>query len=276
MEVSPEFEIGIVEYRNIIKVIKETHDYDFSEYTLTSLKRRIERLIQLQNLRHPDLLIERLRDDKAYFQRFLEEVAIESTEMFRDPSFWRYLRDELLPSLLHDNLKIKIWFPSCVSGDELFSLCILLTEKNWIDKAEIVASCLNENIIDKVKSGFFKTSKSEVSAENYGRFQGNSAFHNYYKSTNDILKRDSSLIKNVTFIKQNINFDNSPQDIKLIICRNQLIYFTQGLHDKALKVFSESLMPGGYLVIGVKEQVGLISSKYFKLINENESVYKKI
>ncbi len=276
MEISPEFDIGIVEYRNIIKVIKETHDYDFSEYTLTSLKRRIERLIQLQNLRHPDLLIERLRDDKAYFQRFLEEIAIESTEMFRDPSFWRYLRDELLPSLLHDNLKIKIWFPSCVSGDELFSLCILLTEKNWIDKAEIVASCLNENIIDKVKSGFFKTSKSEVSTENYGRFQGNSTFHNYYNSTSEILKRDSSLIKNVTFIKQNINFDNSPNDIKLIICRNQLIYFTQGLHDKALKVFSESLMTGGYLVIGVKEQVGLISSKYFKLINENESIYKKI
>ena len=85
MEFSPEFEIGIVDYRNIIKVIKEAYNYDFSEYALTSLKRRIERFIQIQNLRHPDQLIERLRDDNVYFQRFLEEMVIESTEMFRDP-----------------------------------------------------------------------------------------------------------------------------------------------------------------------------------------------
>ena len=93
-------------------MINETYDYDFSDYALTSLKRRIERLIQFHNIKHPDLLIERLRDDKAYFQRFLEEIAVESTEMFRDPSLWRYFRDELFPLIFKDNLKIKIWFPT--------------------------------------------------------------------------------------------------------------------------------------------------------------------
>jgi chemotaxis methyl-accepting protein methylase len=98
----------------------------------------------------------------------------------------------------------------------------------------------------------------------------------YYRKSNDQAIRDTSLIKNVHFIKQNINFDNSPQDIKLILFRNQLIYFTQNLHDKTLKVFSDSLITGGHLILGVKEQIGLLSAKYFKLINEAESVYKKI
>jgi chemotaxis protein methyltransferase CheR len=96
IELSLEFEIGIVEYRNIIKVVKETYNYDFSDYALTSLKRRFERIMQLYRLRNTEVFIERLREDKSFFQLFLQEVSIESTEMFRDPSFWRYLRDETL------------------------------------------------------------------------------------------------------------------------------------------------------------------------------------
>ncbi len=276
MEFQPDLDIGIVDYRNIIKVIKETYDYDFSEYALTSLKRRIERLIQLQNLKHPDLLIERLRDDKAYFQRFLEEIVVESTEMFRDPSLWRYLRDDLFPSLCKDNLKIKVWLPTCISGDELFTLSILLKEQNLTDKVEIYASCLNDNITERVKTGVFKQVKYEVSGDNYNRYQGISKFEEYCSKEVEQVKRDTSLVKNVNFIKQNINFDNSPQDIKLILCRNQLIYFTQSLHDKVLKVFYDSLMASGYLILGTKEQVGMISAKYYRLINEAESVYKKV
>ena len=275
MEYSIEFEIGILDYRNIIKVINETYNYDFSDYSLTSLKRRIEKSIQNHNIKHVDILIERLHDDKLFFNQFLQEIAIESTEMFRDPSFWRYLRDELLPLIFKDIYKPKIWLPSCVSGDELFSLAIVLNEESWLNKTEIIVTCQNDLIIEQIKKGTLKSSKIDVSNDNYTRYQGKGQLTDYYSIIGEQAIRDSSLIKNVNFIKQNINFDNSPQDIRLILCRNQLIYYTQSLHDRVLKVFYDSLIVGGYLVLGAKEQVGLISSKYFRMINEPESVYKK-
>jgi chemotaxis protein methyltransferase CheR len=276
MEFSLEFEIGIVEYRNILKVIKETYNYDFTDFALISFKRRIEHALQLHNLKHADIFIERLREDPVFFEHFLQEISVESTEMFRDPSFWRYMRDELFPMLLKDNYKLKIWIPSCVSGDELFTLTVILRENGWSEKVEIVVTCINDMVIDKIKSGFFMNYKIEASTDNYSRYQGQAKLNDYFSLKGEQAYRDSSLIKNVNFIKQNANFDNLQDDVKLIFCRNQLIYFTQSLHDKMLKVFYDSLITGGYLVIGVKELIGMISSKYFKVVNEAESVYKKI
>lgn len=271
-----EFEIGIVDYRAIIKAIKDTYDYDFNDYALTSLKRRIERLLVLHGIKSPELLIDRVREDKNYFQLFLREVAVEATEMFRDPSLWRYLRDFLLPQLVNVNYIPKIWLPSNVSGDELFSLLILLKELNYNEKFEIYASYTNEHSIEQIKKGLLKNSKIEVSRENYERFQGTGKLTDYYTLRNDNAIRDTSLLKNVHFVKQNINFDNPPQDVKLILFRNQLIYYNQTLHDKIIKLFFECTLTGGYLIIGAKEQVGSMGLKYFKLINEAESVYKKI
>ena len=276
IELSLDFEIGIVEYRNIIKVVKETYNYDFSDYALTSLKRRFERIMQVYRFRSPDLFIERLREDKNFFQVFLQEISIESTEMFRDPSFWRILRNEILPLLITDSFRPKIWFPSCVSGEEIYSLCLILKENNWFDKCDIIATCLNDNIIEHIKSGYFRSSKVDASGDNYDRYHGEFKLNNYYTIKGEQVTRDSSLIKNVNFIKQNINFDNSPQDVKLIICRNQFIYYSQGLQDKVVKLLYESLILGGLLVIGNKEQIGSVNSKFFRAINEEESVYKKI
>jgi chemotaxis protein methyltransferase CheR len=275
MEYSIEYEIGIIDYRNIIKAINESYNYDFSDYALTSLKRRIERSIQYHNIKHVDILIERLHDDKLFFDQFLQELAIESTEMFRDPSFWRYLRDELLPLIFKDIYRPKIWLPFCVSGDELYTLAIVLTEEALVNNTEIIVTCQNDLIIDQIKKGLLRNYKVEVSNDNYTRYQGKGHLSDYYILRGEQAIRDSSLIKNVSFIKQNINFDNSPQDVKLILCRNQLIYYTQSLHDRVLKIFNDSLMTGGYLVLGAREQVGLISSKYFRIVNEAESVYKK-
>lgn len=271
-----EFEIGIVEYRSIIKSIKDLYNYDYSDYALTSLKKRIERVIILHGLKNSELLIDRLREDSAFFQQFLRETAVESTEMFRDPSMWRYLRDQLLPQLANNNYKPKVWFPSNVSGDELFSFLILLKEQGWSDSFEVYATYFNEVSLEQIKKGFLKGSKIEVSNENYTRFQGKSRLFDYYTLKNDYALRDTSLIKNVQFVKQNINFDSSPQDIKLVIFRNQLIYYNQNLHDRVLKLFYDLSNTGSYLILGAKEITGSISAKYYKLINEEDSIYKKI
>ena len=271
-----EFELGIIDYRIIIKTIKDVYNYDFSDHALTSLKRRIEIFCSRYGIKQTDILISRLREDANFFQSFIKEISVEATEMFRDPSLWRYLRDELFPIILSDNYKPRIWLPSCISGDELFSLLIILKEQSLLDSFDIYASCYNDLCLNQIKSGILKSNKIEVSNDNYERIQGKFKFNDYYSIVNDQAMRDTSLLKNVRFLKQNINFDHSPQDIKLILCRNQLIYFNQGMHDRVLKIFYDNMVTGGYLMLGVKEQVGQISSNFFKLVSEAESIYKKI
>jgi chemotaxis protein methyltransferase CheR len=271
-----DFEIGIVDYRNILKVIKDVYGCDFNDYSLTSLKRRFEKVIVDHNLKHTDNLIEHLRSDQPFFEKFLQEISVEATEMFRDPSLWRYLRDDLLPGLVKDQHKIKIWFPSCVSGDELYTMAIVLKELGIENNVELIVSCINDLVVDYIKSGIFKTFKYDVSSENYSRFQGKVQFNDYIVKKGEQIYRDTSILKNVTFIKQNINFDNSPHDAKLVVYRNQLIYFNQTLQDKMLKIFYDSIIMGGYLIIGFKEQLGMMNSNTFKVINAPENVYKKL
>jgi len=276
MEISSAFEIGITDYRKIINTVKEVYGYDFNEFALTSFKRRIERFIQLFGLVHPDALIIRLKNDISFFNIFLKEVLVESTEMFRDPSFWRYLRDELLSTLLKESKHPRIWFPFCVSGDELYTFCIVLSETNLKDKFTVIAHYPNEILLESIKNGEFKNYKFEISKENYERFVGKNDFENYFIIDKQSIKRNISYIENVTFIKQNVNFDNSENEISLIICRNRLIYFTQTMHDKVLKIFHNSIQSSGFLALGIKEQPGLISQNLFKPFNINESIYKKI
>ena len=269
-------EIGIVEYRNVIRTISETYGYDFSEFALTSMKRRIENFIFAFNLRSADALVDRLKNDNLYFQTFLKTISVESTEMFRDPSFWRTLRDQLLPLVLSKAVKPRVWFPACVSGEELYTFCIVLSESNWLDKFEVIATYSNDLNLKQIQSGQFDGHKYDVSSDNYERYQGNGKLSDHFISAELKFQRNTSLIKNVHFIKQNVNFDSSPTDVKLIIFRNQMLYFTQTLQDKVLTKLYNSLGQGSFIAIGVKEQMGMISSKYFKAINESENIFRKL
>jgi chemotaxis protein methyltransferase CheR len=270
-----DFELSILEYRQIIKAIKETYDFDYTDYALTSLKRRFELSIISHNFTNADVFIDKITGSKDFFNTLLTEILVESTEMFRDPTLWIYLKDELLPTIIKNNFKIKIWLPTCVSGDELFTLNIILQEEGLEEKVEIIATYFNDNILKNIKSGEMNLNKLDASKENYLRYGGKKEFSNYLSILKENAVRDTSLIKNVKFIKQNINFDNSPQDVKLIIYRNQMIYFNQNLQDKVIKQFNNCLTLAGCLIIGIKEQLGGLSIKDFKIVNEEENIYRK-
>ncbi len=272
-----EIELGIVEYRQIIKTIHDLHGLDFSDYALTSLKRRFEHIIQKHNLKNAEGLIARIKDKSGFFETILMEIYVESTEMFRDPTFWAFLRDEFFLSIFkNNNLNIKIWLPDTISGDELFSLMIVLKESNFDDRAEVYASSPIETIIEQIKTGFFQAHKFETSRDNYIRYKGEGDFGKYISIHKENYYRDISLIKNVKFLKQNINFDHQLQDMKLILYRNKMLYFNQNLHDKVMKKLSESIVQGGFLAIGNKEQLGLMIAKSFRLVNEAENVFKRL
>lgn len=270
-------ELGIVDIREIIKNISSTYDYNFSEFALTSLKHRLEKIMIKNNLSSVDGLLRKMKNNKEFFDIFLHEISVPSTEMFRDPSLWRWLRDELFTNINEKDLnRFKIWFPNSVSGGELYSLAILLREMNILDKVHIFSSSLSNKSIEYIKEGRCELKKIEVSVENYIRFKGASDFSNYYRLDRYYAFRDTSLIKDVEFKKQNINFDNSPMNIKLILFRNSLIYFNPSFQEKILRIMYDNLSATGYLILGIKERIkSLDATREFEPVNELEGVYKK-
>lgn len=268
-------EIGIVDTRNIVKTIKDNYGYDLTNYALTSLKRRLERVLLLHNIKNPDTLIVKLKESSDYYTRFLKDFLVETTEMFRDPSLWRWLRDNYFKEMFNLNSSFKIWLPDCVGGDELFSLCILLKEENMLDKFDIIASSINNYQIEKVKSGECPIKKIETGAENYKRFNGFGDFSIYYKTDDNFAYRDKKLIENVEFKMINIAEEVLPKHLDIIIYRNHFIYYNQTLQDDITVKLMNSLKSGGLFIIGNKEILGRQFLNDFVLINHSESVYKK-
>ncbi|NOU17787.1 MAG: protein-glutamate O-methyltransferase CheR [Bacteroidales bacterium] len=270
------YEIGIVETRNVIKTIFETYGYDFRDYALTSFKRRLEQVITNNGFKDADGLIDRLTNSKEYFDIFLCDITPETTEIFRDPSLWRTIRDEIINDITKGSTRTKLWIAAFDSGEELFSLAILLKEAGLLSDVQLYASVISEKTINKIKSGRIDARELEVNDANYVRFNGKRNFSDYYKIENGQAIFDTSLIQGVNFIKLNTVYDNVPGGIKLALFRNQMIYYNQILQDKVLNQLSNSVVPGGYMVLGVKETLENTSmSNRFTLFNDPEKIYKK-
>jgi len=270
-------ELGIVDIREIIGAVKSDFDYDFGNYALTSFKQRLERIMVLYNICNAEGLIMKLRSDSDFFDTFLYEITVPSSEMFRDPSLWRWLIEACFTGMVDKSTgKSRIWLPACVSGAELYSLAILISEAGLLDKVHIIASCLSNKSIELMKSGFYDLKKMEVSVENFKRVNSAKDLSIYYKSGHNFALRDTRLIQNVEFLRLNINFDNAPQNIRLILFRNSMIYYNPTQQEKILHVIYNSLSPSGYLVVGIKEKIsGINTGRDFEIVNETESVYRK-
>lgn len=276
MEPSQKYEIGIVDTRKVVQTIFDLYGFDLKDFALTSLKRRIEHVVSEFNLADADGLVNQLRTDKAFFEDFTTEFVVETTELFRDPSLWRALRDELIPDLVNSSGSGKIFVPMISSGEELYSLCILLKESGLENKFQVIASAISGKIIDCVKEGSFDPKKIENSESNYQKFSGRFDFQKYYTHENQKAKWDKTIVENVQFITQNTDFSDSPKSVRLIVFRNKLIYFNQLLSDKILSVLYQSLLPGGYLIIGNKEKMSTNApGYYFQEVDRSEKIFKK-
>jgi len=222
-------------------------------------------------------LIKKVNNNPEFFDIFLHEISVPSTEMFRDPSLWRWLRDEFFTKTSEKTLsRFRIWVANSVSGGELYSLAILLKEIDILHKVQIISSSYSNKSIEYIKKGRYDLKKIELSLENYKRFQGTKDFSNYYRLDRYYAFRDPSLIKNVEFKKQNINFDNSPTNVKLILFRNSLIYVNPSLQERTLQSMYEKLSAAGLLIVGTREIVKLPNNdNAFEAANKSEGVFKK-
>lgn len=269
-------EIGVVDARNIMKVLHDAYGCDLSGFMLTSLKFRIEKYMHNLNGIPVDMFVKRLLSDSAFFESFLHAVSIGSGSMFQDPSLWRYLRDVLLPRYIKEENSCRVWFPRCIRGNELFSMAILLKENAMLTQVSLFASCLSEKSRQLICSGFFDEKSAEQNEQNYARYNPSGDFKLYVQQTDKKQIRDVALLEQVSFDRQAVSLENAPGMMDLIVFRNQTLNYTPAFKNLVIENLSKHLIPGGFLVLGNKENLNHCRvEKDFLLVSDSESLYKK-
>ncbi len=269
-------DLELKDIRSIISTVKEHHGMDFGDYALSSFKRRVIRIFEIFKLQSVSELNQKIVSDKSFFEKFVKEVTVNTTEMFRDPSFWRKLRDDIIPIFASNN-NIRIWHAACSSGEEVYSMAILLKEMGLLDKAMMFATDLNDDVLKTARTGIYPSRNMDINNSNYERFGGKSKLSDYYKNNNESVHFDPDLIKSVTFKIHDLSKNELFSKFDIIVCRNVLIYFNFDLQDRVIQQFSDSLFKGGVLGIGSKETiVWCKAAKKFTTLSVEEKIYRKI
>jgi chemotaxis protein methyltransferase CheR len=258
----------------LLNDLLEVHGYDFTEYSRASLKRRINRLLSLDKFPSFAELRYRIRADEPYLKRFVEEITVNVTEMFRDPSFYLALRTAVLPTLATYPL-IRIWHAGCSTGEEVYSMAILLAEAGLLHKSLLYATDLNPDVLERAKKGMFPLVAMKQYSANYILSGGTQDFSSYYTARYHFARFDPKLEQKMIFAMHNLVSDRSFNEFQLILCRNVMIYFDKDLQEKVLTLFDQSLEHLGFLALGSKETLRFssVAKNYVQL--DKEKIWRK-
>jgi chemotaxis protein methyltransferase CheR len=259
----------------LIDLIKKVYGFDFGNYSKASLKRRLIRIMQLKKLHFYDLR-HVLINDTSFFQQFLEEITVNVTEMFRDPSFFKAFNKQIIP-YLSSYQHTKIWCAGCSSGEEVYSLAILMQQAGLRKKSFIYGTDINTEMLKEARKGIYSLRKIKSYAENY-QFAGlEGSITDHFTILYDAATIHSELKQNTLFSVHNLVSDNVFNEFQLISCRNVFIYFEIALQERILDLFYKSLAPLGFLCLGAKEAIRSDTFRtMFKVINQKENIYQKI
>ena len=272
MDVSP---IQYEEMEILLNDLYTRYGYDFTEYSKASMQRRLQRLFIVDKFPSFAEFRHRLQNDAQYFRRFVEEITVNVTEMLRDPSFYKALRTSILP-ILATYPFIRIWNAGCSTGEEVYSMAILLKEAGLLHKSLLYGTDINPLVIEKARKGIFPISQMQKYSENYIQSGGVKDFSSYYTANYHLAKFDSSLMEKMIFSTHNLVSDFSFNEFQLILCRNVLIYFERGLQSKVFNLFDYSLENFGYLALGSKESLRFspIADRYRQV--GKEKIWRKV
>jgi len=267
--------IGISELKNLILNIKTKKNLDFSNYALSSLKRRVEDFMLKFHFVNIDELIHRINKDESFYKLFVKNILVDTTELFRDPEFWKELRVSVLNKVkLSGNFKILI--PECNSGEELYSLLIVLKQIGILEKTQICLTSLSQLNVEKIKNATIEQKKMEVNIANFERFDENGNIFDFFTKKASAVKLDSALFENVEIIQHNLFNDELAETYNLILFRNKLIYYNQQLKTDALKILKNYLKESGFIAIGIKETIEFPGvERAFVIVSDSEKIYKK-
>ena len=260
----------------LLQDMLEVYGYDFTNYSKASLKRRINRLFSMDKFPSFAEFRFRIKTDPQYMERFMEEITVNVTEMFRDTHFYKALREEILPKLGTYPL-IRIWHAGCSTGEEVYSMAILLKELNLLHKSLLYATDINTKVLENARSGMFSLNNMKQYSENYINAGGKRDFSEYYTAHYNYVKFADKLKERMIFSTHNLVSDRSFNEFQLILCRNVLIYFDSDLQNRVYSLLDTSLQKLGYLALGSKENLKFsqVSQKYQQL-QDNLKIFHKI
>lgn len=259
----------------LVSSLAEIYGYDFTNYARASLKRRINRLLTVDRLPGFAELFYRIKNEADYLAHVVEELTVNVTEMFRDPSVFKFIRENILP-VLATRPFIRIWHAGCATGEEVYSMAIMLDEANLLNKSLIYATDINPSVIENIRRGIFPLNYLKQYSENYISSGGKKDFSDYYTAKYDLAKFNQHLKSKMITATHNLVSDRSFNEFQLIFCRNVLIYFDKVLQDKVFTLFDDSLENLGFLVLGSKENLRFskVAGKFMQL--SKEKIWRKM
>jgi len=261
-----------IEVQLFIEAMYLKYGYDFRDYSRAHMKRRIKNRLGLSGFESISAMQHEMLTNQSFFDKILPDFSINVTEMFRDPDVFSFIRKEVVP-LLKTYPQLKIWHAGCSTGEEVYSMAILLKEEGLYDRCQIYATDFNENVLEMAKEGIFPLEVVKDYTKNYIEAGGKESFSDYYIAKYESIILDQSLKKNIIFAQHNLVTDQVFGQMHLVICRNVMIYFNNELQERVINLFSESLRPGGVLCLGTKET--LKSDSGFDVYEKHLKVYRK-
>lgn len=264
-----------IEIDLLLEAIYQRYGYDFRSYTKASIRRRIMHRLGLSGMDNVTRMTERVLRDREFFVSLLNDLTVNVTDMFRDPEFYLAFRREVVP-MLKTFPFLKIWHAGCATGEEIYSMAILLEEEGLYDRSIIYATDIDKNVLASAKKGIYPISSMRQFSENYRAAGGKGSLSDYYTAKYDGAILDQRLKRNIVFADHDLVTDQVFGEMNVILCRNVLIYFDRELQQRVFRLFFDSLDMGGVLCLGTKETLrysGL--EEAFESIDERLRIFRK-
>lgn len=265
-----------LEIELLLEGIYRHYGFDFRNYAFSSIRRRVLYRMKVEKLESITALLDRILHEPSMMDKLYLDFSINVTEMFRDPTFFKAIRYKVMPHL-SELPTIRIWHAGCSTGEEAFSMAILLHELNLYHKAKIYATDMNSKCIQQAKLGQYPLKKMKGYTSNYVNSDGKNDFSEYYTVKGDFAYFHKDLAKNIVFAQHNLVTDGSFNEFHLIVCRNVLIYFDRELQARVHELFLNSLSSKGFLALGSREGLSFFNKdKYYHAFDEDEKIFRRV
>jgi chemotaxis protein methyltransferase CheR len=263
------------ELSSLLDTVYGQFGYDFRQYSEAHVRRRVMNRLILSGLKSVSEVEDKVLHDEKFAGQLLQDLSITVTEMFRDPGFYQALREKIIPVLKTYSF-IKIWHAGCSTGEEAYSMAILLQEEGLYDRTTIYATDFNQQALDRAREGIFSTEVMKEYTYNYQKSGGHESFSNYYTSKYNRAIMSQALKKNIVWANHNLVTDGVFAEVHLVMCRNVMIYFEKDLQNRVHGLFYNSLANGGILCLGIKESLRFsdFADKYSD-IDKKQRIFKK-
>ncbi len=259
----------------LLQSVYQKTGFDYRDYATASIKRRIQDAMDIERIKSLDEMTDRIFHSDAAMKKFILTLSVPTTTLFRDPEVFKCIRNKILPKLA--NTSIKIWSAGCSTGEEPYSISIIIKEEGLAKHTRIYATDLNDVAIENSKKGLFRLSVMQEYTSNYHLASGTCDFSDYYTSGYGWAKFHDSVKENLVFSQHNLVTDSSFNEFNLILCRNVMIYFNRRLQDKVHGLLFQSLAPGGFLVLGDKENIRFTPfENAYKVFSPVLKIYQKM